>query len=61
MNRRHSCSLLGPRQLSAGQGAHEPTTAGIIGGIEAQEALKLLHGFLRLAAGRRFCLQRAEQ
>jgi hypothetical protein len=44
LNRRYSCSLLG-RLAALQQGTPTtPTTASVIGAIQVQEALKLLHG-----------------
>jgi molybdopterin/thiamine biosynthesis adenylyltransferase len=44
MNRRYSCSSLARDLALAGKIATTPTIASIIGGIEAQEVLKLLQG-----------------
>ncbi|MGH7486875.1 MAG: HesA/MoeB/ThiF family protein, partial [bacterium] len=44
MNSRYSCSSLARDLIQEGKIATTPTIASIIGGIEAQEVLKLLHG-----------------
>lgn len=41
---RHSCSLLNRELLAFGKVPTSPTTAAVIAGVQAQEALKLLHG-----------------
>ena len=50
INRRYSCPLLRPDEIQAGRVPTVPTIASIIGGLQTQEALKLLHG-LPAAAG----------
>jgi molybdopterin/thiamine biosynthesis adenylyltransferase len=49
INRRRSCSMLARRALSFGGTPTTPTTASVIGGIQAQEVVKLLHGLPSLA------------
>jgi adenylyltransferase/sulfurtransferase len=44
INERRSCSMLARRALAQGGTPTTPTTASVIGGIQAQEVLKLLHG-----------------
>jgi molybdopterin/thiamine biosynthesis adenylyltransferase len=44
MNARYSCSSLARDPVAAGRVAGTPAGAAILGGIEAQEALKLVHG-----------------
>lgn len=44
MGRRYSCSSLLRAPLAPGSVATTPSVASIIGGIEAQEVLKILHG-----------------
>jgi molybdopterin/thiamine biosynthesis adenylyltransferase len=44
INERRSCSMLARRALAHGGTPTTPTTASVIGGIQAQEVLKLLHG-----------------
>lgn len=53
---RRSCALLTPEQMLEGKVPTNATTAAIIGGIEVQEAIKLLHGRddLPVLAGRAF-------
>jgi adenylyltransferase/sulfurtransferase len=46
---RHSCSLLDRELLPQGRVPTTPTTASVVAGIQAQEALKLLHGQPTLA------------
>jgi molybdopterin/thiamine biosynthesis adenylyltransferase len=41
---RHSCSLLNRELVEFGKVPTTPTTASIVAGVQAQEALKLLHG-----------------
>lgn len=41
---RHSCSLLNRELLEFGKVPTTPTTASVVAGVQAQEALKLLHG-----------------
>ena len=44
LNRRRSCSLLARRALAQRGTPTTPTTASIIGALQTQEAVKLLHG-----------------
>src|SRR5262245_65814048 len=44
INLRYSCPLLRREDLQAGKVPTAPTIASMIGGLEVQEALKLLHG-----------------
>jgi adenylyltransferase/sulfurtransferase len=44
INLRYSCPLLKREDLQAGKVPTSPTIASIIGGLQVQEALKLLHG-----------------
>lgn len=44
VNQRRSCSLLARRAVEHGGTPTTPTTASIIGAIQAQEVVKLLHG-----------------
>jgi adenylyltransferase/sulfurtransferase len=44
LEQRHSCSLLNRELLEFGKVPTTPTTAAIVAGVQAQEALKLLHG-----------------
>lgn len=44
MNLRYSCPLLRPEDLVQGRLLTTPTTASIIGALQVQEAIKLLHG-----------------
>jgi adenylyltransferase/sulfurtransferase len=50
INLRYSCPLLAREDLQAGKVPTAPTIASMIGGLQVQEALKLLHG-LPVAAG----------
>lgn len=50
INLRYSCPLLRREDLQAGKVPTAPTIASMIGGLQVQEALKLLHG-LPAAAG----------
>src|SRR5205085_7325237 len=50
INLRYSCPLLRREELQAGQVPTAPTIASMIGGLQVQEALKLLHG-LPVSAG----------
>lgn len=50
INLRYSCPLLRRDDMQAGKVPTAPTIASVIGGLQAQEALKLLHG-LPVAAG----------
>ncbi len=56
LDARRSCALLTPEQMLEGKVPTNATTASIIGGIEAQEAIKLLHDRpeLPVLAGRAF-------
>jgi adenylyltransferase/sulfurtransferase len=42
---RYSCPLLGRANILLGKVPTTPTSASIVGGMQAQEALKLIHGF----------------
>lgn len=44
MQERYSCSLLARQSVIAGRVPTTPTVSSIVGGIEAQEAMKILHG-----------------
>lgn len=44
LNQRRSCSLLARRALAEGGAPTSPTTAAVVGAIQAQEVLKRLHG-----------------
>lgn len=44
VNTRRSCSMLARRALAHGGTPTTPTTASVIGAIEAQEVVKILHG-----------------
>ncbi len=50
INLRYSCPLLRREDIAAGKVPTSPTIASIVGGLQTQEALKLLHG-LPVAAG----------
>jgi molybdopterin-synthase adenylyltransferase len=50
INLRYSCPLLRREDMQAGKVPTAPTIASIIGGLQVQEALKLLHG-LPVASG----------
>lgn len=43
INHRRSCKLLNRQEMEAGKVPTTPTSASVIGGIQCQEALKLLH------------------
>ena len=58
LNKRRSCSLLARRALEQRGTPTTPTTASIIGAIQAQEAVKLLHGMDALL-GRGFIFEGA--
>jgi molybdopterin/thiamine biosynthesis adenylyltransferase len=58
LNKRRSCSLLARRALEQRGTPTTPTTASIIGAIQAQEAVKLLHG-LEALLGRGFVFEGA--
>lgn len=49
INRRYSCPLLRQEDLQAGKVPTSPTISSMIGGLQTQEALKLLHGLPVLA------------
>lgn len=53
INHRRSCSMLARRSLTHGGTPTTPTTASVIGGIQAQEVVKHLHG-LKTLQGRGF-------
>ena len=44
INLRYSCPLLRQEDLQAGKVPTAPTISSMIGGLQAQEALKLIHG-----------------
>jgi molybdopterin/thiamine biosynthesis adenylyltransferase len=44
LNKRRSCSLLARRAFDAGGAPTTPTTASIVGAMQAQEVVKYLHG-----------------
>ena len=50
LERRMSCNLLLREEQTAGKVATTPTISSIIGGIQVQEAVKLLHGLPTLAS-----------
>ncbi len=50
INLRYSCPLLKREELQAGKVPTSPTIASMIGGLQVQEALKVLHG-LAVSAG----------
>ncbi|HEU4390227.1 MAG TPA: ThiF family adenylyltransferase [Blastocatellia bacterium] len=56
LNKRRSCSLLARRALAASGTPTTPTTASVIGAIQAQEVVKLLHGMDALV-GRGFVFE----
>jgi adenylyltransferase/sulfurtransferase len=58
VNTRRSCSMLARRALSFGGTPTTPTTASVIGAIEAQEVVKILHGLPALL-GRGFVFEGA--
>lgn len=58
VNQRRSCSMLARRALDFGGTPTTPTTASIIGAIEAQEVMKILHGLPALL-GRGFVYEGA--
>ena len=45
INLRYSCPLLRQEDLQAGKVPTAPTISSVIGGLQTQEALKLIHGF----------------
>lgn len=49
INLRYSCPLLKQEDLQAGKVPTAPTIASLIGGIQTQEALKLIHGMPTLS------------
>jgi adenylyltransferase/sulfurtransferase len=53
INLRYSCPLLRQEDLAAGRVPTVPTIASLIGGLQAQEALKLIHG-VPVAGGEAF-------
>ena len=53
INLRYSCPLLRQEDLAAGRVPTVPTIASLIGGLQAQEALKLIHG-IPVAGGEAF-------
>ena len=53
INLRYSCPLLRQEDLTAGRVPTVPTIASLIGGLQAQEALKLIHG-IPVAGGEAF-------
>jgi molybdopterin/thiamine biosynthesis adenylyltransferase len=59
LNKRRSCSLLARRALAQRGTPTTPTTASVIGAIQVQEAIKLLHGRSALL-GRGFVFDGAE-
>jgi adenylyltransferase/sulfurtransferase len=58
VNKRRSCSMLARRALAHGGTPTTPTTASVIGAIQAQEVVKLLHGLPALL-GRGFVFEGA--
>lgn len=58
LNARRSCSLLGRRALNQGGAPTTPTTASVVGAIQAQEVVKLLHG-MDVLTGRGFIFEGA--
>ncbi len=58
INKRRSCSLLARRALEHGGTPTTPTTASVIGAIQAQEVVKILHGLPALL-GRGFVFEGA--
>ena len=56
LNRRMSCNLLRLESSSEGKVATTPTISSIIGGLQVQEAVKLLHG-LPVLAGQGFIFE----
>ena len=56
LNRRRSCSLLARRAAAQRGAPTTPTTASVIGAMQAQEVVKLLHGMDALA-GRGFVFE----
>lgn len=59
LNQRRSCSLLARRALDQNGTPTTPTTASVIGAIQAQEVIKLLHGMEALL-GRGFVFEGAK-
>ena len=60
INLRYSCPLLRQEDLQAGKVPTAPTISSMIGGLQTQEALKLIHG-LPVESGTRHDLQRRGQ
>lgn len=58
INKRRSCSMLARRALAHGGTPTTPTTASVIGAIQAQEVVKILHGLPALL-GRGFVFEGA--
>jgi len=58
INKRRSCTMLARRALAHGGTPTTPTTASVIGAIQAQEVVKLLHGLPALL-GRGFVFEGA--
>jgi molybdopterin/thiamine biosynthesis adenylyltransferase len=58
INKRRSCSMLARRALAHGGTPTTPTTASVIGAIQSQEVVKLLHGMPALL-GRGFVFEGA--
>src|SRR5215467_1082714 len=56
LNKRMSCNLLALENEPAGKVATTPTISSIIGGLQVQEAVKLLHG-LPVLAGKGFVFE----
>lgn len=56
LNKRRSCSLLARRAMSEGGTPTTPTTASVVGAIQAQEVVKQLHG-LQTLRGRGFVFE----
>lgn len=56
LNKRRSCSLLARRAISEGGTPTTPTTASVVGAIQAQEVVKQLHG-LQTLRGRGFVFE----
>jgi len=56
LNRRRSCSLLARKAMEEGGTPTTPTTASVIGAVQAQEVLKHLHG-LQVLAGRGYVFE----
>ena len=56
LNKRRSCSLLARRAFAEGGTPTTPTTASVVGAIQAQEVIKHLHG-LEVLVGRGFVFE----